>query len=69
MTDNVNDGKRNFLKTTMLGAASGAVGGAVGTSCVRPRRSSWPDLGRISDRRSPSRSSSNGLTNGTDCRS
>jgi len=29
MTDNVNDDKRNFLKTAMLGAASGAVGGAV----------------------------------------
>jgi polar amino acid transport system substrate-binding protein len=29
MTDNVNDGKRNFLKTAMLGAASGVVGGAV----------------------------------------
>ena len=29
MTDNVNDGKRNFLKTAMLGAASGAAGGAV----------------------------------------
>jgi len=32
MTDNVNDGKRNFLKTTMLGAASGAVGEAVGAA-------------------------------------
>jgi hypothetical protein len=29
MTDNVNDGKRNFLKTAMLGAAAGAAGGAV----------------------------------------
>jgi polar amino acid transport system substrate-binding protein len=32
MTDNVNDGKRNFLKTAMLGAASGAMGGAVAPS-------------------------------------
>jgi len=32
MTDNVNDGKRNFLKTTMLGAASGAVGSALAPS-------------------------------------
>src|SRR5262249_27235330 len=32
MTDNVNDGKRNLLKTAMLGAAAGAVGGAVAPS-------------------------------------
>jgi hypothetical protein len=35
---------------------------------VRPRRSRQPDLGRTSDRRSPSRNSSNGLTNGNNCR-
>src|SRR5580704_18220886 len=29
MTDQVNDGKRDFLKTAMLGAASGAIAGAM----------------------------------------
>src|SRR5262249_296654 len=32
MTDNANDSKRNFLKTAVLGAASGAVGSAVAPS-------------------------------------